>query len=339
LEEVRAQVSEWREALADCAAVYVSGPRAMLTSHLSGLDLQDPRVQRVPFGLPRVTLAHAVEAANRLSTLFLHRRTTEVTGGASSVTPPPPPPTTQTQKRVDDKTVLSSELSLAYPEPSRSSKLLLEACERGDEAAALALLEATPEDLDVDAPDVVGRRALHLAAAAKSSVLVRALLGKGADPATTDDRDRVPYFFAADRKTRDAFRAGRADVGEDGVDWAKAGVPDALDAAARAAKRAKDADKKKRQRERQKQAKADQAAKDERRRKALEEAAERKKKDSSAPTRVAGACDHCGKPILGPPFTRLDFKYCSTACVAGHRRALMAQAAEKRLAALQSSAS
>ena len=36
----------------------------------------------------------------------------------------------------------------------------------------------------------------------------------------------------------------------------------------------------------------------------------------------APACDACGKPIVGVPFERLRFKYCSTDCVHAHRKAL-----------------
>ncbi|POM70511.1 C2h2 finger and Ankyrin domain [Phytophthora palmivora] len=43
------------------------------------------------------------------------------------------------------------------------------------------------------------------------------------------------------------------------------------------------------------------------------------------------ACDFCGKYAGKSPFTRLEFKYCSTDCVNGHKRKLMSEAALRRL--------
>jgi hypothetical protein len=43
------------------------------------------------------------------------------------------------------------------------------------------------------------------------------------------------------------------------------------------------------------------------------------------------ACDSCGKFAGNKPFTRLEFKYCSTDCVNNHRRHLTADAALRRL--------
>ena len=328
-EDVKHLVTEeWRDALFKCAAIYVAGPRSMVTGLLID-HLGDANIQRIPFALARLTLANAIDAALRLSTIFLHTKTfdqpptvplEEEEDTPVKVSPPPPPPKEETEEVP----------VIQYPEPSGSSRLLLEACERGDASAVQAMLREAPEDLDVDAPDIVGKRPLHLAAAAQAPALVKALFDAGADPAQLDERARPAYFFATDRRTRDAFREARAHLGEDVHDWLKAAVPEPIDAAQKAAKKAKDAEKKKKQRDRQKLAKhkaAEQA-------RLAADKAKLEKKD--APPSASGGCDSCRKPIVGPRFHRLEFTYCSAACASAHRRALSAAAAEKRMAALSS---
>ena len=342
-EEVRHLIADdWHEDLNNCAQIYVSAPRSMLTGLVVSAKeddhlLDSSRLQRIPFALNRVTLAAVLPAATRLSTIFLHKKSPKVMKGdsenASSASDkkqektvkkssPPPPP--------------AAEPPILVPVVATGASLmLLEACEGGEESIALAVLEqATSDDLDVNASDVLGKRPLHWAAA-QSATLVKKLFEAGADPTKVDVRGRVPYYFATDRKIRDAFREARADLGEEAFDWTAAAVPEALDAAARASKKAKDADKKKKQRERQKVQKQKQAED-----KAKEDEAKKLKAARNAnkkPQRIAGTCDACEKPILGPPFSRLDFKYCSTACVANHRRILAADAAEKRMAMLSAS--
>jgi hypothetical protein len=122
-------------------------------------------------------------------------------------------------------------------------------------------------------------------------------------------------------------------------------VGPALTIADARARKAKAAEKKRRQRARQKEVKAEErseaeeaAAKEraevEARR--MEEEARRvrdglRPKASSA---ASNACDFCQKVVRGKKrsqmFQRLEYAYCTTECVKGHQRELMAAAATRR---------
>ena len=148
------------------------------------------------------------------------------------------------------------------------------------------------------------------------------------------------YTHSLSFQVRDAFRRHRAVLGENGgpqgFDWQAARVPEPLTEELVARKKEKEREKKRRARERQKREKADLAAKKKAAADALaQQAAQEAAAHAAAEAAfLAGnACDGCGMPIPSRSavvFTRLDFKYCSSKCVQDHRRALQAQAAERR---------
>mmetsp|Transcript_3824 Transcript_3824/g.7062 ORF Transcript_3824/g.7062 Transcript_3824/m.7062 type:complete len:780 (-) Transcript_3824:226-2565(-) len=182
--------------------------------------------------------------------------------------------------------------------------------------------------------------ALHLACRTGRQDLVACLLAAGSDPTTLDSRGRVPVYCTSDGKVRDAFRKHRALLGEGGgprgFDWQAARVPEPLTEELVARKKEKEREKKRRARERVKREKATLAAT----RKAASDALAKQEADAKAAFEAAeaaflagNACDGCGQPIPSRrdvAFARLDFKYCSSACVQTHRRALQAEAAERR---------
>lgn len=155
--------------------------------------------------------------------------------------------------------------------------------------------------------------------------VARVLLDNGADPTFRDLRGRVAYQLAGSKEMRDCFRKFRGER-PDAFDWAKAAVPDALTDEVEAQKRQHAREKKKRNAERKKAAKLK-----ERLRKEAEE--QRAKAEEAAELAAAGSCSQCDKKLTGRPvdwFHRLDFTFCSPACMQAHRRALAAKAAEAR---------
>lgn len=322
--------SEWRAALDACDFIVVSTARVLRPILFHGTDndpapLDPASVQRLPFAVPRPTLDAVKQAHDRLGTLVIHPVTPEHSAAVEVVADVPvvAPRTTRPEPAA------SLQPAPEFPQVSPASQQLLEAAARpgADPEAEI------PDDADVDARDFVGRRPLHLAAAAGNARFVLTLLDRGADPTAFDERERVPYLLAADKKTREAFRIARAQLGEDAFDWVLAAVPEPLDDAARAAKHARQVDKKKRQRDKQKAAKqrASQQA-------ALRADAEAAREAARAARQALDAerfkCDHCHGPIRSTPFTRLDYQYCSAACAANHRRVQCAEAAERRMRGL-----
>ncbi|KAJ1450004.1 hypothetical protein M885DRAFT_622065 [Pelagophyceae sp. CCMP2097] len=328
-DEVRALLlDEWAELLARCDIIFVAAARTMRPLLLgegatAPFDAHDARVQAVPFAVYKPTLVDVVAAHARLMTFVVHPRRLE--------TAPPPPPAAA-------KALPAAPAAVSVPEAasdegevlSESTRLLHAACAAGD-AAAVETLLAQP-DVDVNAVAHGGARALHVAAAAGAADVVELLLLKGdADPAALDYRERPPFFFASDKKTREAFRSARAQLGEESRDWLGSAVPEPLDDETKAAKKAKDLAKKKRQRDRQKVDKdAFKAAELLARETAA--AAEVQARAQALLDAKADACAQCQAPVRHSrqAFTRMDFKYCSADCAAAHRRAQCAAAAEKR---------
>lgn len=207
-DDVRVLLDEWRTALNACDLITVACARVLRpvlfdSAVKSPLDPHDRRIQRLPFALHKPTLESVRQAHDRLGLFVLHEPTTRTTPRELKDKPAP-----QSLPEKADYGKPQGVLSIAevVPENSESSSSLLKACEANSIQDAMALLDAAPDDLDLEARDMLGRRALHLAAQAANPHLVARLLEAGADPAALDDRDRPPYFFASDKKTRDAFR-------------------------------------------------------------------------------------------------------------------------------------
>ncbi|KAH8068314.1 hypothetical protein JL721_6890 [Aureococcus anophagefferens] len=98
-EEVTLLLREtWRADLEACEGVYVACARAMRPLLFGKndvpacVDARDPRVQKIPFGLAKPTLAHVVAAYERLTTVFFH-------APAPADPPPPPPPAEKAEEK------------------------------------------------------------------------------------------------------------------------------------------------------------------------------------------------------------------------------------------------
>ncbi|KAF4322362.1 hypothetical protein BBO99_00000033 [Phytophthora kernoviae] len=176
--------------------------------------------------------------------------------------------------------------------------------------------------VDVNEADEKFMTALHHAAAKNTVAIVEYLLKQGANPALLDLHGRPPYFLCSSKETRNAFRRYMAEH-PDAWDYATAQIPEGLTSEMEQRKKEKEAEKRRRAKERKKQQK--------------KEAAELKREEATRQEELerkiaAGlACDFCGKYAGKSPFTRLEFKYCSTDCVNGHKRKLMSEAALRRL--------
>merc|ERR1712217_560201 len=159
-------------------------------------------------------------------------------------------------------------------------------------------------------------------AAVSDEERIAELLDDGANPEARDGKGRVPYYLCPSNKSREAFRRWRGD-NEESWNWGAAQVPEGITEESEQKKKDKEKEKKKRQKEKQKAAKAQFAAEEEERRKKEEE-------EVRALEAAQTKCDSCKKGITSKPFPRLSYMYCSTDCVNAHRRALQAEAAEKR---------
>ncbi|CEM27100.1 unnamed protein product [Vitrella brassicaformis CCMP3155] len=328
----------------------------------------DGRLRRVPSVIQRPTFGALKHCHAQLSTVVILPEGMEEPQipDASSATEDPPP-AAPPDAEPTATTAPEQESPVAQPPHP-----LIDAAKRGDIAACrriLARLGVLPEGVMVDEEEsdeettggqastaadgpvwdesalscidlhdrdpATCATALHAAAEGGHDVLVLLLLRCGLDPCSLDMRGRVPYFVCKTKECRDAFRRYRAEAPPDRWDWHKACIPEPLTEDLEARKKEKEREKRRRARQRKKASKAVEKQQEEaeaaRREEEHRRQTEAREKALEA-ERLARICDSCSAPITGKPFQRLEYKYCSVECVQRHKRRLMAEAAEKRLA-------
>ncbi len=252
--------------------ILTSVPKGMRAVLFDGkdapFDRKDPRLRPVPFGVGKPVFEEVVAAHTRVTSI--------VFSDAANVAFDAPKPAKNTQKKSSVGREAQSVKAKAQEDVAGSgvaqqfdaevcppSIELIEACERGDLDAAVALLDrldlnggaaAAAAALEVDVagngsaalaggapatswatgevlnhPDGFERlmTPLHVAAAGGHAAVLGMLLQRGANPLAEDVRGRVPYLLASNRDTRDAFRRARAALPER-WDWDAARVPEPL---------------------------------------------------------------------------------------------------------------
>ncbi|XP_074857683.1 tRNA endonuclease ANKZF1 isoform X2 [Carettochelys insculpta] len=183
--------------------------------------------------------------------------------------------------------------------------------------------------------DGTGFTLLHVAAAAGKGEAVQLLLEAGADPALRDRQERPPYCVSADKPTRNAFRKY---MGEHPAqhDYARAQVPGPLTAEMEARRLEKQRAQKVQRKQRVQELRRQQQrlAQEQEEKQLFAALSDREKRALAAEQRLAAQlpaagrtlantrrCWQCGESLLGRiPFHYLDFSFCSTACLQGHRR-------------------
>ncbi|TYZ68834.1 hypothetical protein PybrP1_011535 [[Pythium] brassicae (nom. inval.)] len=317
---------QWKDALASAELIFLSSGKTDRATFFGGktpaLQPDDARLRRIPFATFRPTFEELCRVrAELISVRFA----------------PLPAPAEEKAKRADAKAAASSksrvaeaaqELGAVDTEGDVNEPVEVEAevlppviqlVVDGDLTKLRALNLA---DVDVDAVDATNlMSALHHASARDAAAMVSYLLGAGANPSLLDVRGRPPYFLCSAKETRNAFRRFVAEH-PDAWDYAASQIPTALTTEMEQKKKEKEAEKRRRAKERKKQQKAEAAEA------ALREAA---REEEAARQAAAGrACDACGRFAGKAPLHRLEYKYCSSECVASHKRQLMSEAALRR---------
>lgn len=247
--------------------VLTSVPKGMRTVLFDGkdapFDRKDPRLRPVPFAVGKPVFEEVVAVHTRVTSIFFSDAASVPVEDLTASNEPAHTDGGNGKKQNTKRAVPATGGDVARPavsqqhtldaEPCPPSSQLIEACERGDADAAVALLDRLELDGDtatdaagdlggglvpsagwtaaevVNHPDGLERlmTPLHVAAAGGHVAVLSALLERGANPQAEDVRGRVPYVLAANKDTRDAFRRARA--GQPGLwDWAVARVPEPL---------------------------------------------------------------------------------------------------------------
>lgn len=358
-EDVRTTLNEWTNCgyIENCQLILVGCPKSMRSTVFSDnddglLSKIDKRIRKVPFDYGRATYMSVEIVYTTLMDVYVRdvlnltaNQKTEVdeskmvsdTDISSSIavagnkSSNDENPDTEKQNR---KEILASQLPMTK---------LHEAARDGNLIGLMSLLNNINKDGGCSIDQPAGYECmtpLHFASSSTvdpvtSSAVVSALLIHGADPTIHDACGRPPYFIARHEKIREAFRKARAVLGEDFCEWdigGKVGPP--LTEEDQTRSKAKEAEKKRRKKARQKEKKA----KDKSKAQAAETEREANKAAEEAmgkPITSTNVCDFCQKICKGRNarqnmFRRLDYKYCSSKCVQGHKRELIAAAAIAR---------
>jgi ankyrin repeat protein len=282
----------------------------------------DKRLKRIPFATFRPTFEEVCRVRSDLSSVRVSPLEAETPSPAGSAKKSKKNKSKQSNDQAADAEA-KAEAPKEPVEEEEDVPRIIELVNAGDLKGIKELLSnAEEKDIAVNEVDAKFMTALHHAADKNEVSIVEYLLEQGANPALLDLHNRPPFFLCSTKEARNAFRRY---MGEhpNAWDYATAQIPEGLTSEMEQRKKEKEAEKRRRARERKKQQKKE-AAEQKREEAARQEELERKI--------AAGlACDFCGKYAGKSPFTRLEFKYCSTDCVNGHKRKLMSEAALRRL--------
>ncbi|KAG1708208.1 hypothetical protein DVH05_024891 [Phytophthora capsici] len=327
-QDVSALLNEWKDVLKDVELIFLSSGKTDRSTFFpeknAVLHSDDKRVRRIPFATFRPTFEEVCRVRSDLNSVRFSPLERETQSS----------PTNSAKRSKKKKKKQPSDLVLETEVKADTSKenteeeeeevpRIIQLVEGNDLSGVKGLLSSSEEkDVEVNEVDAKFMTALHHAAANNAVSMVEYLLEQGANPSLLDLHNRPPYFLCGSKETRNAFRRY---MGEhpDAWDYATAQIPEGLTSEMEQRKKEKEAEKRKRARERKKQQK--------------KEAAEQKRIETERQEELerkiaAGlACDFCGKYAGKSPFTRLEYKYCSTDCVNGHKRKLMSEAALRRL--------
>ncbi|GKZ01225.1 hypothetical protein MPSEU_001073800 [Mayamaea pseudoterrestris] len=359
-QDIQNTLTQWKHYIERSALILISCPKTMLKDLLDGdaLVKSDERIRRVPLdvGRPTFEAVGIIHAVLMTVTLREALETEQQVCGVKRLNDTK----TAIERALTSEQVVADETDVSEPDVPLSPLHI--ASRDGNFEGLTALLQSE------QVVDWIGMCAgefymtpLHFAAQADASNsdsanesatvahadCVHALLVIGhADPCALDGRHRVPWFLATTDKIREAFRRARATLGEDYCDWdSGAKVAAALTDDEIRRKQEIEAEKRRKKKARQKQKKAEDKAIEDARVQQQREEAERQKHEEEVKRirdglhpRVSTAtnvCDFCQTSKKGMKrsdmFKRLNYVYCSTACVEKHKREIMAAAALKRL--------
>jgi hypothetical protein len=228
--EVRGVLSDWQLLIESAELLFIratgSTNRRTLLGPYDGqvLNSKDDRLRSIPFTTRRATQAELLRAFQELTRLKLTRREQQSVNRQDQPSTKP-----QTHKPQPEKVKLSREDEEALLHTTQVQGLV----RRSKVPGVLLYLQKnslSPNFLFF--PPMEHRHAptmLHLAASTNSTALVSALLMKvGADPTISNPDGKTAYDLAGDKRTRDAFRIARHDLGEAAFDWAAAHVPSGI---------------------------------------------------------------------------------------------------------------
>eukprot|EP01113_Clastostelium_recurvatum_P013158 TRINITY_DN16919_c0_g1_i1.p1 TRINITY_DN16919_c0_g1~~TRINITY_DN16919_c0_g1_i1.p1 ORF type:complete len:715 (-),score=163.90 TRINITY_DN16919_c0_g1_i1:11-2134(-) len=227
---------------------------------------------------------------------------------------------------------------------------IFEACQYGDLDVIAYLAGQIPDEINIGIPAMAMQTPLHFVSARGDVNAVVCLLEHGADPTTTMTGAvrSTPYDLAKMSDMKEAFLA-YAEEHPDAWDWSAAHVPllTQEQKEEREKQRMEKAEKRKQhsQAKKDKRKEAKQVGKtkktEEAERKAAEDEArlidlvnaaklvkeksltDRERRALAAEARFKPVvCAGCTGPVVGVPFERLEFKYCSTNCLANNMKVI-----------------
>ncbi|KAL8857621.1 MAG: hypothetical protein Q9178_005786 [Gyalolechia marmorata] len=235
--EIRALLTEWKELIGQSQLIFVratgSSNRRTLFGPYDGQVLRqnDPRNRGFPFSTRRATQAELMRAFIELTRVKVE----EVDEGALAVATVLEPASQTPKPHATASKPIAPKISKEEEEAILHTTQLQAMVRRSKVPALLSYLSSNtlPADFRFHPPSSQANHhaptPLHLAASINSPAIVLALLTKAnANPTTLNGEGNPAFALAGDRATRDAFRVGRSELGEQKWDWSAAHIPSAL---------------------------------------------------------------------------------------------------------------
>nr|CCA22720.1 conserved hypothetical protein [Albugo laibachii Nc14] len=330
--DIHNTLAQWKAELASTELIFIASGKAEQNTFFGVkenlLDTNDRRIRRIPFATYRPTFEEVCRVRAKLQSVKC--------GSISSILQPARKKPANSDQTTSKKTVekpAEREVAVDASEQVKTIPAIIQKLRDGEYEAVQGQVENRDSSVDIDVADSEGMTLLHHAANVDATCMVSFLLEKGANPSLLDIRNRSPYLLCISKGTRDVFRRFLAKQ-PDAWDYTNSHIPSALTEEMKQRKREKENEKRRRARGRKKEQKkilAEEAIQNERERIAQEEEEALRKERARIAMEAANTCSFCGKSSGPTPFTRLEYKYCSTLCVQNHRRQLLSEAALRRL--------
>ncbi|ORY67690.1 uncharacterized protein BCR38DRAFT_427916 [Pseudomassariella vexata] len=253
VDEVRLLLQDWKGLLDTSELLFIRATGATNRRTLFGpyegqiLKGNDPRIRGFPFSTRRATQNELMRSFIELTRLKV-REINPAEGIqaqpetlAKTAIPKPSKPAAPKLSEEEETALLHTSQLQAFIRRSKLPALLSYLKNNGLPVDFIFHPADTQQNHHAPTP-------LHLVASQNSAPLVLGLLLKaGANPTTKNGEGKTAFELAGDRSTRDAFRVGRDELGEDKWDWEAAKVPPAMkreEAEKRDARERKENDKK-----------------------------------------------------------------------------------------------
>ncbi|KAG4304946.1 hypothetical protein PORY_001621 [Pneumocystis oryctolagi] len=224
--EIRQLLASWKPALDESEMIFIKASGKLNHKILFGyensvLSVTDKRLKKIPFTTHRATKNELIRCFNELTIAKIVEVCIEETKSFSQI---------QVTNTVNISKTIKVDKMFELQKKNTSKIIIL--IKEGDPQKLIDYIENNSLSYDFEFQPISlyqhTSTPLHLSSSLSLSLIVIALLEKGANPTIRNGNGKTPYEIAGDKITQYSFRLCRFKLGEDMWDWRLAHVPSAL---------------------------------------------------------------------------------------------------------------